>query len=65
MLQGGDSPRATVEAVSQSGNGNVNISLTGSLAPSIALDFVDIVGLEGVEEDMEVVVPGVPDALPK
>ena len=54
-----------MEAVSQSGNGNVTISLTGSPAPSIALDFVDIVGLEGVEEDMEVVVPGVLDALPK
>ena len=54
-----------MEAVSQSGNGNVTISLTGSPAPSMVLDFVDIVGLEGVEEDMEVVVPGVPDALPK
>ena len=53
-----------MEAVSQSGNGNVTISLTGSPAPSIALDFVDIVGVEEIQEDLTVIVPGVLEGAP-
>jgi len=67
MDQDSDAPRATVQAVSQAGAGSVTISTTGTAVSSIMLDFIDIVGLDGIEEDMDVVVPGVRggDALPK
>ena len=56
-----------MEAFSQAGTGGVNITVTGSLESSIPLDFVDIVGLDGIEEDMKVMVPGLFEggALPK
>ena len=55
-----------MEALSQAGAGSVTISVTGSVAPpGIPLDFVDIVGLDGIEENMIVVVPGFLHALPK
>jgi len=62
-----EAPRATVEASSQAGTGGVNITVTGSVGSSIPLDFVDIVGLDGIEEDMKVMVPGLFEggALPK
>ena len=56
-----------MQAVSQAGAGSVTISTTGTAVSSIMLDFIDVVGLDGIEEDMDVVVPGVRggDALPK
>ena len=54
-----------MEALSQAGAGSVTISVTGSEAPGIPLDFVDIVGLDGIDEKMIVVVPGFLHPLPK
>ena len=56
-----------MEALSRAGTGIVNITVTGSPAPRIPLDFVDIVGLDDLKEDMKVVVPGLREgaALPK
>ena len=55
--------------MSKAGTGSVNITVTGSVVSDnpLKLDFIDIVGLDGIEEDMKVVVPGLPDggALPK
>jgi len=69
MDQGSEDPRAAVKASSKAGTGSVNITVTGSVVSDnpLKLDFIDIVGLDGIEEDMKVVVPGLPDggALPK
>merc|ERR1712130_79358 len=67
MNQAPGAPRATVEALSQAGTGSVTITLTGSVVPITSLDFVDIVGLDGIKEDMKVMVPGLHNgtALPK
>ena len=56
-----------MEALSQAGTGSVTITVTGSVVSGIPLDFVDIVGLDGIEEDMKVMVPGLGEggALPK
>ena len=67
--KGSEDPRAAVKASSKAGTGSVNITVTGSVVSDnpLKLDFIDIVGLDGIEEDMKVVVPGLPDggALPK
>ena len=59
-----NSPRATVEATSLASNGTVKITLTGSDPPGVLLDFVDIVGVEGIQEDLTVIVPGVLEGAP-
>ena len=59
-----NSPRATVKATSLASNGSVNITLTGSDPPGVQLDFVDIVGVEEIQEDLTVIVPGVLEGAP-
>ena len=59
-----NSPRATVEAASLASNGSVKITLTGSDPPGVLLDFVDIVGVEEIQEDLTVIVPGVLEGTP-
>ena len=56
-----------MEALSQAGTGSVTINVTASVVPGIPIDFIDIVGLDGIKEKMTVVVQGIHDgaALPK
>ena len=53
-----------MEATSLASNGSVNITLTGSDPPGVLLDFVDIVGVEEIQEDLTVIVPGVLEGTP-
>ena len=59
-----NSPSATVEATSLASNGSVKITLTGSDPSGVQLDFVDIVGVEEIQEDLTVIVPGVLEGAP-
>ena len=53
-----------MEATSLASNGSVNITLTGSDPSGVQLDFVDIVGVEEIQEDLTVIVPGVLEGTP-
>ena len=53
-----------MEATSLASNGSVKITLTGSDPSGVQLDFVDIVGVEGIHEALTVIVPGVLEGTP-
>ena len=53
-----------MEATSLASSGTVNITLTGSDPPGVQLDFVDIVGVDEIQEDLTVIVPGVLEGAP-
>ena len=53
-----------MEATCLASNGTVNITLTGADPPGVLLDFVDIVGVEEIQEDLTVIVPGVLEGTP-